>query len=222
MFELNENYEVYRSNLKCDYIRYSSSEISTINTANSQIYINIPRRDSVISLLNCYVALNFDVFYAASSDTYRDGSDIRLVNLGPIALFTKYKLRTSSRKHLEDTRRAHIVSVMYKLTTSAKDTDDLSFGFDRDRDRRQRELNKNKNKKGKYHVRIMLKDFFGSAEHQEKTNFGFGYKLALTRNSDNAVLNNDNAINKDKIKIKSIEWYIPHYTPSIPPTSFFI
>ena len=49
MFKLSEKYEVDRRNLKCDYIRYSPSEISTINTANSQIYINIPREDSLIS-----------------------------------------------------------------------------------------------------------------------------------------------------------------------------
>ena len=37
----------------------------------------------------------------------------------------------------------------------------------------------------------------------------------LTRNSDNAVLNKGNAINKAKIIINSIEGYLPHYTPSI-------
>ena len=33
---------------KCDYIRYSPSEISTRNTPNSETYINIPREDSEI------------------------------------------------------------------------------------------------------------------------------------------------------------------------------
>ena len=51
MFKLNENYEVDRRILKCDSLRYSPSDISTINTRNSQIYINIPRGDSVNSLL---------------------------------------------------------------------------------------------------------------------------------------------------------------------------
>ena len=44
MFKLNENYEVDRRIPKCDYIRYSPAETSTINTPNSQIYINIPRK----------------------------------------------------------------------------------------------------------------------------------------------------------------------------------
>ena len=61
MFKLNENYEVDRKILKCEYIRYSPAENSTINTPKSQIYINIPREDSVISLLNNYLDLSFEV-----------------------------------------------------------------------------------------------------------------------------------------------------------------
>ena len=37
MFKVNENYEIDRGILKCDYIKYSPSEICTINNANSQI-----------------------------------------------------------------------------------------------------------------------------------------------------------------------------------------
>ena len=97
MFKLSKKYEINRDILKCDYIRYSPSEISTINTANSQVYINIPREDSVISLLNSYLELNFDVLHAAApNNRYVNGDDIRLINLGPIGLFSNYKLTTSS------------------------------------------------------------------------------------------------------------------------------
>ena len=68
MFKLSEKYEVDRRILKCDYIRYSPSEISTISTANSQIYINIPREDSLISLLNSYIDLNFDVVHGVNNN----------------------------------------------------------------------------------------------------------------------------------------------------------
>ena len=215
MFKLNENYEVDRRILKCDYIRSSPAEISTINTANSQIYINIPRVDSVISLLNSYLELNFDVLHAANNNRYVDANDIRLVNLGPIALFSNYKLTTSSGKHLEEISHAHIVSLMYKLLTSSRDSDDLSIGFDRNRGRRKNELSNNKNTKGKYHIRIYLKGIFGFAEHQEKGTYGLGYKLTLTRNTDNVVLNKDNAAVVGRIKINSLNWYVPHYSPNL-------
>ena len=91
-----------------------------------------------------------------------------MVSEGPTALFSNYKLQSSSGKHIEEINHAHIVCLMFKLTTSARNTDDLSIGFDRDRGRRQRELTNNKNKEGKYHVTIMLKDTFGFAEHQKK------------------------------------------------------
>ena len=165
--------------------------------------------------MNSYLELNFDVLHAADNNRYVDANDIRLVNLGPIALFSNYKLTTSSGKHLEEISHAHIVSLMYKLLTSSKDGDDLSIGFDRNRGRRKNELTNNKNIKGKYHIRIYLKDIFGFAEHQEKGTYGLGYKLTLTRNNNNAVLNKDNAVVNGRVKINSFDWYVPHYSPNL-------
>ena len=112
MFKLNESYEVDRRILKCDYKRYSPSEISTVNTPNSQIYINIPRGDSVNSLLGSLLRTNFDVLHAATNNKYIDGDDIRLVNEGSIALFSKYKIQSSSGKHLAEINHAHIVCLL--------------------------------------------------------------------------------------------------------------
>ena len=120
MFELNEKYEINKNNLKCDYIWHSPSEISTINSANSQTYINVTREDSVISLLNSYLYLNFDVLYSVTDNRYVDDNDIRLVNLGPTALFNKYKSTTSSINYVEDIGHTYIVSLMYKLITNAR------------------------------------------------------------------------------------------------------
>ena len=166
-------------------------------------------------MLNSYLELNFDVLRAATNNRYVDAKDIRLVNLGPIALFSNYKLTTLSGKHLEEISQAHFVSLMYKLLTSSKDSDDLSIGFDRSRDRRKRELTDNKNIEGKNHIRTYLKDICGFAAHQEKGTNGLGYKLTLTRNTDNAVLNKDNAVDNGRIKINSLDWYVPHYSPNL-------
>ena len=101
---------------------------------------------------------------------------------------------------------------MYKLISSAKDTNDLSIGFDHSRNRRRDELTNNKNVTGKYHLRIML---FGFAEHQEKTSYGLAYKLVLTRKKDDAVIDKAVGIADARNKIDHIYWYVPHYTPSI-------
>ena len=215
MFKLKENYKVDRRILKCDYIRYSPAEVSTINTPNSQIYRNRAREDSVISLLNSYLDLNFEVFKKADDSRYGNGNDIRLVNLGPIALFSNFKLTTSSGKHPEDVGHAHLVSLMYKIISSSNYGDDLSIGFDRSRDRRRDELALKKNIKDKYHLKIMLKDVFGFTECQEKATYGLGYKLTLPRNKDEAVIDKVGGIAEARIKIDRIHWYVPHYTPSI-------
>ena len=131
-----------------------------------------------------------------------------------MALFKNYKLTTSSGKHLEDISHALIVSLMYKLITCSRRSDELSIGFDRSRDRRQRDLTNNKKIKRKYHVRIYLKDIFGFSKYQEKPTYGLGYEFTLTRNTDNSVSDEDDATVFGKIKINAIEWYIPHYTPS--------
>ena len=65
-------------------------------------------------MLNSYLELNVDVLQAVTGNRYADGADIRLVNLAVIALFSIYKLSTSSGKHLEEINHAHIVSLTYK------------------------------------------------------------------------------------------------------------
>ena len=185
MFTLNEKYEVDRTILNCDYIRYSPAEISTINTPNSQNYINIPRGDSVNSLLASLIRTNFNALHAATNNRHADNDNIRLVNDGPIAFFSNYKLQSSCGKHIEEFNHAHIVCLMYKLLTSSRITDVLTIGSDRDRGRRQRELTNNKNIKGKYHVTLMLNDMIGFAEDQDKGRYGLGYKLTLTRKTKN-------------------------------------
>ena len=68
MFKLSEKYEIDGKILKCDYIMYCPSEIRTTSTSNSQIYIDMPRKDSVIIFLNRYSELNFDVLHAATGN----------------------------------------------------------------------------------------------------------------------------------------------------------
>ena len=116
---------------------------------------------------------------------------------------------------MEDISHPHLVSLLYKLITSSKNSDDLSVGFHRSRNIRKDEPAQNKNVKGKNHLRVTLKDVFGFAEHQEKATYGLGYKLTIKRNKDEAVIDKTGGIADARIKIDNIHWYIPHYTPSI-------
>ena len=112
MFKLIERSEFDRSFSSGDYIRYSPAETSTIKIANSEIIDNIPGIKSFVSLLNSYFDLYFDVLHAATGNRYADSRDIRLVNLSALDLFSKYKRKTSSAKHLEEFSHAHFVSLI--------------------------------------------------------------------------------------------------------------
>ena len=138
------------------------------------MYINIPREDSVFSLLKSYLDLNFEVMNRADNSRCANNDYIRLVNMGPIALFSKFKLTTSIGKHLEAISQAHIVSLLYILLTSARGSDDLFIGFGRNRKKIRDELTINKNIRSKYLVRILLNDVYGFAEHQDKATYGLG------------------------------------------------
>ena len=61
----------------------------------------------------------------------------------------------------------------------------------------------------------MLKDVFDLAEGQEKATYGLGYKLTLTRNKDESVIDQVASVADARIKIDHIHWYVPHYTPSM-------
>ena len=39
--------------------------------------------------------------------------------------------------------------------------------------------------------------------------------MTLTRNTDNAVLNKDNAVANGRVEINSLDWYVPHYSPNL-------
>ena len=215
MFKLNENYEVERRIPKCDCIRYSPAETSTISIPISQIKINVPREDSVLSLLNSYLDLGFEVIKKAENSRYANGNDIILINLGRIAQLSTFKLTTSSEKHLEDLSHAHIVSLLYKILSSSKDSDVSSRGFDRSRNRRREELTQIKNIKCKYHLKIMLREVFGFTEHHEKATYDLGYKLTLTTNKDYSVIDKTAGTADARIKIYLIHWYVAQYIPFI-------
>ena len=104
MFKLIEKFEIRRNISKSGYIRYSPSEKSTTNTPSSQTYSNIPTEGSAIILPLSFLKLNFDVLNAATGNRYADDDDIRVINLGPIAVFSTYKLASNPGKHLEKKR----------------------------------------------------------------------------------------------------------------------
>ena len=154
-------------------------------------------------MLDSYLYLIFEVIETADNCNQAKGK------------FSKFILKTSSGKHLEDNSHAQMVSLMNKLLTSSRGSDDLFVGFARDCRRRQQELTNEKIIKDKYHFRNMMKDIFGFVEHQEKVTYGLGYILTQARNKDEAVIDKAVGIADSRFKIDLIHCYVGQYIPGI-------
>ena len=213
MFSLKNKYTLEKPIHKIDFIKYNPSSLATINNANSNLGISLPREDAYICLQNSFISLEFEVL-KNNNTRYTNGDEISLVNFGPISLFSEAKLTTSSGKHLEKVDTLHPICLMYKLLTSTSRTSQLLCGFEQSTTIRRQELTNNKNELGTFFVRIKLKDLFGFAD-QEKITYGLGYTLTLKRNTNNDAILRSVEVDAAKVVIKDIGWYIPHYVPSI-------
>ena len=121
MFSLKNKKTLEKPIHKIDFIKYSPSSLATVNNANSNISVSLPREDAYISLQNSFISLEFEVL-KNNNTRFADGDEKSLVNVGPISLFSEAKLTTSSGKHLEKIDNLHPISLMIKLLTSTSQT----------------------------------------------------------------------------------------------------
>ena len=113
MFNLSHKYAIDRPFIKFDYIRYTPPPLNLVNGENNQIVIDIPRQDTALSLKDSYLEFDFSVTHRAGAhDRYVDNDHIGLVKLGPVALFSKYRLTSSSGKEIEEIDNAHVISLI--------------------------------------------------------------------------------------------------------------
>ena len=111
-----------------------------------------------MSLKDIYPELDFNVTHRGGAHAlYVDGNHLKLVNVGPVALFINYRLTSSGRKEIEEIDKAHFMCLLYKLVSSSRKRDDLSIGFHRSIEAREKKLTDNKTTKVIYHARIYLK-----------------------------------------------------------------
>ena len=149
LFSLKNKYTVEKPIHKIDFIKYNPSSLATINNANSNVSISLPREDAYICLQNSFISLEFEALKNNDS-RYTNGDEIGLVNFGPISLFSEAKLTTSSGKHQEKVDNLHLISLMSKLLTSTSQTSQLLYGFEQSTTIRRQELTNNKNEKGTF------------------------------------------------------------------------
>ena len=95
-----------------------------------------------------------------------------------------------------------------------KDTTDLAnlnnYGFKIGHDY----IINNSDPKGSFSFKIPLKHIFGFCEDYDKVVYGFKHELTLTRNNDHDAIFKAGAVDRGKITLSKIFWFMPHVTPA--------
>ena len=84
MFSLKSKYILEKPIRKIGFVNYSVSSLATVNNANSNISISLPKEDAYICLQHSFISVEFEV--PKNDDTrFNDDDEISLVNFGPVA-----------------------------------------------------------------------------------------------------------------------------------------
>ena len=147
-----------------------------------------PREENAFSLIDGYLELDFNVtFRVVGRAQFADGALTRLVFLGSFVCFISYRLTSGSGKDKKEINNALKKCIMFEVSSSSKDSDDLSIGLDGNITNPEKEVTNNKATKRLYHVRTFLKDVFEFAEHQKNATYGLGFILKLQQKNGNHV-----------------------------------
>ena len=132
MSELSAKWKVVRFFLECDFFRETPQLIIIADRANEQFYFDLQREDSVKSFEVICPKKQFDFLREDDNEWFLAAVITRLANLGSIAFFIEYTLSSSIGSETEYTDQTLIACLLYKLTTSPRDYEDLFIGVTRD------------------------------------------------------------------------------------------
>ena len=72
----------------------------------------------------------------------------------------------------------------------------------------------NSNPKGSFGFKIPLKHIFGFCKDYDKVVYRFKHEFSLTRNNDNDAIFKNGGVDRGKITLSKLSWFMPHVTPS--------
>ena len=117
---------------------------------------------------------------ASPGNVYSYAEYVGSVKLFLMAVFSKFKLNSSSRKEIEKIENAHF-ACFCKFLKSSKDSDELSIDFHPSIEISKREITHNRRIEDNYQFTNYLKAVLSFAGYQEKATYGLGYKITLQK-----------------------------------------
>ena len=96
----------------------------------------------------------------------------------------------------------------YKDTSDLANLNNIGFKI------RHEYIINNSNPKGSFSFKVPLKHIFGFCEDYDKVVYGFKHELTLTRNDDNDAIFKNGGVDRCKIVLCEISWFMSHVMPA--------
>ena len=207
-------------------IEYEPVAGTNLNASGQDIRLYIETQDIFTHLSKSYLIIKGRLT-KENGTPYDDGNVISLTNNAMMHLFKRIRYDLSGQeietivhpgqattmlgllKYPDDFSKSKgLNQSWYKDTTAAASlANNLGFKI------RHEYIINNSDPKGTFSFKIPLMHIFGFCEDYDKVVYGFKHALTLTRNNDNDAIFKDGGVDRGKITLSKISWFMTHVTP---------
>ena len=212
---------------KYEDIEYEPIAGTNLNSSGKDIRLYIETQDIFTHPSESYLIIEGRLT-KENGTPYLDANAISITNNAMVYLFKRIQYKLSGQeienimhpgqattmlgllKYPDDFSKSKgLNQSWYKDTSSAANlANNLGFNIRHDY------IINNSDPKGSFSFKIPLKHIFGFCEDYDKVVYGFKHELTLTRNNDNDAIFKDGGIDRGKITLSKISWFMPHVTPA--------
>ena len=226
IFRITEPIPTNTSIDRYDDIEYEPVAGTNLNASGQDIRLYIQTQDIFTHPSKSYLIIEGHLT-KVNGTAYGDDNFISLMNNAMIHLFKRIRYDLSGHeienivhpgqattmlgllKYADDFSKSKgLNQSWYKDTSAAAAVVNTGFKIRRDY------IIKDFNPKGSFGFKVPLKYIFGFCEDYDKVVYGFKHELTLTRNDDNDAIFKDGGVDRGKITLSKISWFMPHVIPS--------
>lgn len=210
-----------------EYIEYTPIIGTQLNNTGGNIRITVETQDMFSHPSESFLLISGRLTKADNS-AYTNADVAALTNNGVMHLFDSMRYDLGG-KEIETLRYLGQSMTMLKTLTISDDqsrSEGLNEMWEKDSSNvaslttnagfttRQSWIIKSPQEKGRFQVRIPLKEVFGFCEDYAKVIYGLKQELTLKRKSDNDAIFKASAVDGGKVTLDNVSWYLPVVEPN--------
>ena len=208
-------------------IEYEPVAGTNLNASGQDIRLYIQTQDIFTHPSESYLIIE-GCLTKVNGTPYDDANTISIINNAMMCLFKRIRYDLSGQeienivhlgqatmmlgllKYPDDISKSKGLNQSWYKDTSAGASLANNLGF---KIRHEYIIN-NSNPKGSFGFKVLLKHIFGFCEDYDKVVYGFKHELTLTRNNDNDAIYKNGGVDRGKITLSKISWFMPHVMPA--------